>query len=285
MTHSRLDAVLALRHAVEVEEPAEVIALARTESDTGTKVTTGFISRQGRVLAWKTSTGEHVLYGGAIRVADDYGWESAGTPRVYLFDTNDEDATADDAVRLFLSQSLTNGGAERFAGWRERIVALIPEEVGAKESKIIRTLADGTLERTHTYNVLDAYSTYARWVNQLANEFGSTDENLAAGISIPDTAPLEPLTPNIVQAWLMREAAQAQLDQARASLKFGLAAQARMHEHTSPDTDADVSIAELARSLHTDRPNLTRAIKAAEADAKLRNQLDDIERMQLPTRR
>lgn len=285
MTHPRLDAVLALRHVVEVNDPAEAIALARTESDEGTNVTDGFISRQGRVLAWKTSTGEHVLYEGAIRVADNYEWEPTGTPRVYRFATDDEEATADDSVRLFLAQSLNNGGAERFAGWRERIVALIPEEVGPKESKIIRTLADGTLERTHTYNVLDAYSTYARWVNELASEFGSTDENLVAGISVPDTAPLEPLTPNIVQAWLMREAAQAQLDQARASLKFGLAAQARLHELAGPDADADVSIAELARSLHTDRPNLNRAIKAAETDAKLRKRLDDIERMQLPARR
>jgi hypothetical protein len=69
-------------------------------------------------------------------------------------------------------------------------VALIPEEVGAKESKIIRTTANGGIQATHTYNVLDAYGTYAGRVHELAMEFGSTDEALAKapGPWTPDNA-------------------------------------------------------------------------------------------------
>lgn len=275
MTHPELEAMLALRHATEVTDPKTVTELAATEDDDTSDFIAGYISEQGRVVAWKTSEGDRVLREEAIRVDDDYHWEPAGTPRVFRFDTHDEAEIRDDACRLFLSQSLSNGAARMSAGWRGRVVALVPEEVGAKESKIIRTLPNGGIESTHTYNVLDAYAKYSEWVNALASEFGSTDEKLEAGIRTPDTTPFGPPVDSIVQSWLMREAADAALQQARHSLKFGLAAFSRL---ASTGTESGGSVAELARSLHTDRPNLARAIKSAEADPELRELFAKLDR-------
>lgn len=115
--------------------------------------------------------------------------------------------------RAFIAQSIESGAYRRLAGWRHRVVILIPEEVGIKESNIFRTLADRTIERTHTYNALDAVHTYADWVNDLAKESGTTDEKIEAGIQTPNTDSL--FSPQIVQAWLMREAADIELEQAR----------------------------------------------------------------------
>src|SRR6185503_3222755 len=96
--------------------------------------------------------------------------------------------------------------ASQFCGWRDRVVAIVPEEVGPKESKIIRTLAGGGIEVVHTYNVLDAYGTYARWVTDLALEYGSGDDAIAS-----DTPQPPGMARPVVSAWLMREAGEAQL--------------------------------------------------------------------------
>ncbi len=268
---------LTLRHAAEVADPGTVERLASGVDDEASAYLTGYISEQGRVVAWRTTEGEAVLYESVIQVDDDYEWKSVGKPRIYLFDTDDDAEIRIDTLRLFLSQSLGNGGARRSAGWRDRIIALVPEEVGAKESKIIRTLPDGGIEATHTYNVLDAYSKYSEWVNALADEFGGTDEKLEARISTPDTTPFGPHVDQIVQAWLMRETADSALDQERHSLKFGLAAFSRLLNMSGDETGGSVS--ELARSLNTDRANLTRAIKAAEGDRGVREMFEGIDRM------
>lgn len=267
MTHPDLEAALSLRHTTEVADPTTVTELAATADDDTSDPIAGYISEQGRVIAWRTPAGDHVLREEAIKVDDDYDWEPIGTPRIFRFDTDDEAVIRDDARRLFLSQSLSNGAARMSAGWRGRVVALVPEEVGAKESKIFRTLPDGGIECTHTYNVLDAYAKYSEWVNALASEFGTSDEKLEAGIRTPDTTPFGFPVDSIIQSWLMREAADAALQQARHSLKFGLAAFSRL---PSTGTESGGSVAELARSLHTDRPNLARAIKSAEADPELK---------------
>jgi hypothetical protein len=269
--------VLSLRHAREVTKSAEVSAFAATEDEETTDVIAGYISEKGRVLAWQTATGERVLYEASISVGDDLDWVQTGTPRIYRLETDDPKAIAADAGRLFLSQSLSNGAARSVAGWRDRVVALIPEEVGAKESKIMRTLPGGAIDVTHTYNVLDAYSKYSKWVRELAAEFGGTDEKLAAGIKTPDVAPFPHVAAGIAQAWLLREAADAELQQARHSLKVGLAAFSRFG--SMPDADPGASLAELARSLHTDRPNLTRAIKAAEGDRTVQEAMERIDRL------
>lgn len=276
MTHRNLERALTLRHATEVTDPKQVSALAATEDDETTDLLAGYISEQGRVLAWQTAAGTRVLYEGAISVGDDFEWAPTGSPRIYLFGTDDPSEITADARRLFLSQSLSNGGARAVAGWRDRIVALIPEEVG-KESKIIRTLPGGAIDATHTYNVLDAYSKYSEWVHELAAEFGGTDEKLVAGTKTPDIAPFPAIAAHIAQAWLLREAADAELQQARHSLKFGLAGFSRLG--SQPDADPGASVAELARSLHTDRPNLTRAIRAAEGDRSVREAMEHIERV------
>lgn len=116
---------------------------------------------------------------------------------------------------------------------------------------------------------------YAEWVGDLAAEFGTTDEKLTAGIDTPNIEPL--VTPQIVQSWLLKEAAEAQLSQARHSLKLGLGAHLRFQE-VATDRPT-ISMAELARSLHTDRSNLSRAAKLAAADAEVMQLLDSIESM------
>lgn len=274
--HPALEATLTLRHAIEVKNSDDVTALAASADTEDTNHLYEYISEQGRVLAWTSPASEHLLYEGAIRVADDYAWTPIGTPRVYRFNTTDQAEIHADTLRLFLSQSLNNGGVRRSGGWRDRIVALVPEEVGAKESKIIRTLADGGIEATRTYNVLDAYTKYAEWVNALAAEFGGTDEKLEAHIETPDIAPFSPIVAGIAQAWLLREAADATLEQTRASLKFSLAGFTRLLELAGSDPRA--SVAELARSLQTDRPNLTRMIKTADKDARIAEILDCLPR-------
>jgi hypothetical protein len=80
------------------------------------------------------------------------------------------------------------------------------------------------------------------------------------------------LVSNIVQAWLLREAAEAQLEQARYSLKLALGAQARV-QHIGGSVQP-MAMAELARSLYTDRANLTRVAKTAESDERIRPVLD-----------
>lgn len=236
------------------------------------------ISREGRVVAWRLTTGERVIYEGEIQVDYDgalvNGWTPVGEPRAYLVRSNAQAEIFHDVCRLFLAHSLRTGATSRFAGWRARVVALIPEEVGAKESKIIRTTADGEIEATHTYNVLDAYGTYAGWVHELAMEFGSTDEALAkAGPWTPDNADEGPVR-TIVQVWLMREAAEAELAQARTTLNLSLGAHARRLNHSGWP---GLNIAELARSLYTDRPNLSKVIKAAESDHHTRRWFDALE--------
>ncbi|MEU7845967.1 hypothetical protein AB0B74_07480 [Micromonospora parva] len=253
------------RHATPVDDPAERHRLAAMVDTDTSEYIAGFISQTGRVLGEVVKSGETVLYESDIALDEDGDWTpgdpslmwrvAAGTPREEVYD---------DTARVFLAQSLRTGAASQFSGWRDRVVAIVPEEVGPKESKIIRTLAGGGIEVVHTYNVLDAYGTYARWVTDLALEYGSGDEAIAA-----DTPQPPGMARPVVSAWLMREAGEAQLQQARHSLKFGLAGYARVPSEELP-------IAELARSLYTDRANLTKVIKAAEKDARITGILDAI---------
>ncbi|MFC4018979.1 hypothetical protein ACFOW4_13650 [Micromonospora sp. GCM10011542] len=257
--------LLTPRHAATVDDPAERNRLAGLV-DTGTaEYIAGFISQAGRVLGEAVKSGETVLYESDITLDTDGDWEPGTPSRMWMVTsgTRREDVF-DDAARVFLAQSLRAGAASQFCGWRDRVVAIVPEEVGPKESKIIRTLAGGGIEVLHTYNVLDAYGTYARWVTDLALEYGSGDEAIAS-----DTPRPPGIARSVVSAWLMREAGEAQLQQARHSLKFGLAGYARMPSEELP-------IAELARSLYTDRANLTKVIKAAEKDARITGILDAI---------
>lgn len=262
MTHSALDALLALRHAHLIDDPAqttEIIAVHDADAD---EPVFGLISEKTHVVATKVASGAYLLSRN-ITVGDDYEVVPTGVNSVYRFDTADEGEMSKDAQRLFIAQSIENGAARNFAGWRERIVVMIPEEVGAKETNIFRTTADGRIEATHTYNVMTAYGTYAGWVHDLAEEFIGSDEMLEAGIKAPDTTPFGPFASGIVQAWLERNMAEAVLEQARTSLKMGLGAFDMMATLTPSE---GASIAELARSLHTDRANLTKVIKSAQKD-------------------
>jgi hypothetical protein len=260
-----------------VDDPAERdrLAVALDAADDDYDYICVYISEAGRVLGCKLNTGERVIYEGEIQVrARGEGWDPIGEPRLYRVTARRNREHDADARRLFLTHSFAHGSVRAFTGWRERVVALIPEEVGAKEAKVMRTLANGHIEVTHTYNVLDAYGTYAGWVHDLAMEFGSTDEVIVGSAGRPRRPSDEQGVRHIIQAWLMRDAAEAELAQARHSLKFGLGAHARMLR--MPGGPA-LSIAELARSLYTDRANLARVINAADRDARITRFLDAIE--------
>ncbi|AEV81242.1 hypothetical protein ACWT_0230 [Actinoplanes sp. SE50] len=263
MTHADLRYLaeaLTPRHAIAVNDPVDRQRLGDLVDVDTSEHLLGFISQAGRVVAETVGPGETVLAETDIAMDADGGWEPGPPSEVWKVPagTRREDMW-DDVARLFLAQSLRTGAASQVCGWRDRVVAIVPEEVGPKESTIIRTLANGGIETTHTYNVLDAYGTYAKWLNELALEFGSGDEAMAS-----DTPQPPGLVRNVVAAWLMREAGEAELNQARFSLKIGLAGYARITERAP---NVDLPIAELARSLYTDRANLTKVIKAAEKDA------------------
>jgi hypothetical protein len=250
---------LALRHATMVEDGRELARLVKTEGAAGPPVY-GCISRRGRVVGYHLPTGESVLREDEIEVHVDarggIDWEPAGDPRVYRVDADDEGVVAD-GRRLFLAQSLRLGAVDRLAGWRGRVVALVPEEVGPKESNVIRTLADGRIEVRHTYHSFDASAQYAEWVHSLAMEFSGTDEAIGAR---PEPSAFEALgVSRIVQAWLVREANEAEREHARFQLEVHLGAHAMMAQTVS---QCPMTVAELARSLYTDRPNLTRLAKA-----------------------
>lgn len=97
-------------------------------------------------------------------------------------------------------------------------------------SRVTNANRRGATNRTsrHTYNVLDAYTKCAEWVNALASEFGGTDEKMEARVETPDIAPFSPMVVGVAQAWLLREAADATFQQARASLTFSLAGFTRL---------------------------------------------------------
>lgn len=272
-----LEPLLTPSHASLVTDDSEASRLAPVSDDDDTiESGWGYISRRGRVLAYAAGPDEWVIYEGEITVDADLDWESSGESRIWRGGTADTDAIDDDARRLFLAQSLRLDAVSHFAGWRDRVVALIPEEVGPKESKIFRTTATGGLEITHTYNVLDAIGTYSGYVHDLAMEFGSSDKAIGAQSDWPEDARQaireEPFLSNIVQAWLLRDAADAQLQQARHSLKLTLGGLAQVQRVSS--SFKPMPMAELARSLYTDRPNLTRIVKAAESDASVRRMTD-----------
>jgi hypothetical protein len=234
----------------------------------------GYISRLGRIVAWESRAGEPFILDGEIRTTHDGTWEPAGEQQLYRLGTASFNEITVDARRLFLAQSLRLGAESRFAGWKSRIVALIPEEDGAHESKIMRTLADGSIEATHTYNPLDAYATYAQQVTELAMEFGANDELMDLKSTRPGNEEDDAEVSTIVQAWLMREAAQAELEQARHSLRFGLAGHARLLKRSSETRE---SLARVAEALYTDRTSLSKIVRTAESDPRIAGALDALE--------
>ena len=143
--------LLTPRHAATVDDPGERNRLAGLVDSDTSECIAGFISQTGRVLGEAVESGETVLYESDITVDADGDWEPGTPSRVWMVTagTRREDIF-DDTARLFLAQSLHTGAASQFCGWRDRVVAIVPEEVGPKESKIIRTLAGGDIEVVHT---------------------------------------------------------------------------------------------------------------------------------------
>jgi hypothetical protein len=265
-----LEPLLTPSHAKLVTDPAESDELARLCHESENEHIPGYISERGRVFALSLGRRGRFIYEGEITVDADYDWEPSGTPRVWKLSTTDKDLIVQDVRGLFLAQSLQLDAMRCFTGWRDRVVALIPEEVGPKEAKIFWTTAEGKIAATHTYRVMDAYATYAERVNDLAAEFGGSDKALHDRMAWPEETRQETggMVTNIIQTWLLRGAAQAQLDQARGSLKLSLGSHSR-HLQMRHDGPQPMALAELARSLYTDRPNLTRVAKAAESDPEI----------------
>jgi hypothetical protein len=269
----QLEPVLALRTSTLLEDPdkrQEVLARIEEIHARGTKVekvgntTTcssqdeligGFLSRTGRVLGYSWSDGTRVLYEGEIELEFEKpwtqacGWHPIGVPRLYLSTASDDHQQWDDGKRLFLRHSFATGAEELFAGWKERFVTIIPEEVGMKETKVFRSTHDGTIEVEHRYAAPDAMMLYSRWLMALADEFSDSDmagHTLEAG-----------MYNGVAQQWLAREGANAQLASTRAWLKMLLASLTLQAQASGEE----FNVSELARSLHTDRANLAKMSK------------------------
>jgi hypothetical protein len=269
----QLEPVLALRTSTLLEDPdkrQEVLARIEEVDARGTKVekvgntTTyssqdeligGFLSRTGRVLGYSWSDGTRVLYEGEIELEFEEpwtqacGWHPIGVPRLYLSTASDDHQQWDDGKRLFLRHSFATGAEELFAGWKERFVTIIPEEVGMKETKVFRSTHDGTIEVEHRYAAPDAMMLYSRWLMALADEFSDSDmagHTLEAG-----------MYSGVAQQWLAREGANAQLASTRAWLKMLLASLTLQAQASGEE----FNVSELARSLHTDRANLAKMSK------------------------
>ena len=215
----------------------------------------GFISKVGRVYAVRdgdqflvraepiTLTRTPTVYG------DDITWEPRPA-EARAFIGTDADATRQDLARLFITQTIDLGADIRlFAGWRHRFVVTITEEVGPKESKTFRSDHEGNLDWEHTYNASTAVGLFSTWASELAMEFGDYDHVRRQD---PDGE-----NANVIRAFIMREAAEAALAQARFDLNAAMVMQSMRLGHG----DKTVSTSQLARSLHTDRANLTRHAK------------------------
>ena len=264
-----LESVLALRSSHRVADRAEADGLLHAIDDPEAHHLANLITRRSRFAGARVADGKGVMWTSRIRPNPNAGYDEdsytyVGRTTVYRVD-GDDDAVADEVARLYLRDSLQNGADSQFAGWRGRIVAIIPEEVGPKESKVVRTTADGRIEICHRYNVLESYGLFAQWLTELALEL---DEYGGVASELAHEGGGGGLVEKIVAAWLQREAASVQLAQARHSLKFALGGHARVQRmlEQSVDDRPQVSTAELARSLYTDRANLSRAMAAASKD-------------------
>ncbi len=161
-----------------------------------------------------------------------------------------------DVRRMFLTRSIENGAVPYLSGFRHRIVAIISEISGSmKETKVMRTDDSGDIECIHGYNSMDALTQYATWVHALALEFGSGDEHSFGPISRECTD--AGIDPGIVQAFLVREASDVLLANARHQLKMRLGG-------WKMRSGENANMSELARSLHADRPNLLKLVRESE---------------------
>jgi hypothetical protein len=279
-----LEDVVRLRNTVPADETDAADILAQfaaadaavdvTDDDTPRpEIITARITQRSQFVGARLPDGRLVVWVRDIVPVDtpESTFESDDPGIAYVCD-GDEDALLEDINRIWLRRSLADGAYRHFAGWRHLIVALIPEEVGAKESKVARTNLDGEIEITHTYNVLDAYGTYAAWLTELALGFGSGDD----AIGFDRDLGLDGMTRSVVSAWLHREAATVQAAQARHSLQFTLAGLELIHRRGGEGAASMPSIAELARSFYTDRGNLSKVIAASKRDPEISDTLRQI---------
>ncbi len=166
--------------------------------------------------------------------------DDAETVAVYSgYDT--EDSAVQDARRILLRAVIGRDVFSQAAGWNTEVVVLAH---GADAFTIFRTHPDGKVDATQVENVLWAYAQYAEAVDALATDLTSHKR----------IREFPAMTPKIIDAWLRRESAQALAGQARVSLDGALRAFGYQ---------PSMSVADLARSLHTDRGNLSRLISKA----------------------
>jgi hypothetical protein len=253
-----LDELLSPRGTL-VQDDAERQRLAEgvVTEDSVAEPLRNYVTGHVRVAAARLTTGETVV---RVDDVDDAGFEDDEgvefvNRHVYLCHGSDEQAV-DEARRLLLAETLDTQAMRRFAGWRDRVVALIRDLWG--EYKIVRTLADGAIEMDHGYSVLDGVTIYANWVRELAQELRDVRVGDPADFAIFNL---------VVHPWLVKEAAEAELEQARFSLRYGIGGITRSGR-IGTSADGAITISELARGLYTDRANLSRLVSSAEKQFK-----------------
>lgn len=160
------------------------------------------------------------------------------------------EAARDDAWRRLTAYALDQGLARRVARWGESVVALLRDW---DNEYIVVEARRGFFRVERVYAVLEGYGCYVERVRAFAQ--------LIEGDSAAEP---NPVLRAVVSAWLQRDAADAWLEQARLSMGVALAGFAALQKlDASPPLP---SVSELARGLGTDRPNLVRALKRAEAE-------------------
>ncbi|MFD2422396.1 hypothetical protein [Amycolatopsis pigmentata] len=152
-----------------------------------------------------------------------------------------EDAAVQDARRIMLRSVINRDVFSQAVGWNAEVVVLAR---GVDAFTIFRTHPGYRVDATVVEDVLLAYAQYAEAVDALANDLTLYDR----------MREFPAMTPKIIDAWLRRESAQALAGQARVSLEGALRAFSYQ---------PSMSVADLARSLHTDRGNLSRLISKA----------------------
>ncbi|WP_155387711.1 hypothetical protein [Catellatospora paridis] len=168
----------------------------------------------------------------------------------------DEEQAIQDARRMLLAHAIGSDELRAGTGWDLDCVLL----VYGMHWYTIRTHRSGIIDVRVNEDTLLASETYGTTVFELAEEFRDS-----RSLNITDVA--APIVAKVVEAWLRREAATAMLDQARLSLRVRMEGLDRIQQH--PDIP-EVNLSDLARKLHTDRPNLYRLLPSKAAPRRRR---------------
>lgn len=184
---------------------------------------------------------------------------------VNIWSCSSEEEARADTRRLALSWAQESGrNLIAWTGWGADMVLFVG---GDANFYVFRTFADGTTEIDKYEDGLHASTGYGDSVGKLADEIYVDPRKFG----IHDMG--NPTTGKVVEAWLRREAADAMLNAARASLRVRMEGYDKINQVALEDPGDNGfvgNISELARKLHTDRANLYRLMPSRQGPRKRR---------------